>query len=135
MIFSILFPDSINFHYFMDTTERRVWGERRHKDRVTLQIILVFILTRPQNIYTRPCHCIWKIFTRALCKIIYIYTLQQDKCKCKKFGRVSVNDLHIHEIYMQYITGIDPCMHIIWCISLLGMYLVWWEKNCCFSFN
>jgi hypothetical protein len=29
----------------MDTTERSVWGERRPKDRVTLQIILVFSLT------------------------------------------------------------------------------------------
>ncbi len=28
----------------MDTPERRVWGERRPKDRVTLQIILVFTL-------------------------------------------------------------------------------------------
>ncbi len=25
-----------------------------------------------------------------------IYTLQQDKCECKKFGHVSVNDLHSH---------------------------------------
>ncbi len=30
----------------MDTPERRVWGERRPKDKVTLQIILVFTLTR-----------------------------------------------------------------------------------------
>jgi len=28
----------------MDTPERRIWGERRPKDRVTLQIILVFTL-------------------------------------------------------------------------------------------
>ncbi len=33
----------------MDTPERRVWGERRPKDRVTLQIILVFTLTRPNT--------------------------------------------------------------------------------------
>jgi hypothetical protein len=39
----------------MDTPERRVWGERRPKDRVTLQIILVFTL-----IFTRP-----KTFTRG----------------------------------------------------------------------
>jgi hypothetical protein len=31
----------------MDTPERRVWGERRPKDRVTLQIVLVFMLYRP----------------------------------------------------------------------------------------
>ncbi len=34
----------------------------------------------PQNICTRLC-----------------------KCKCKKFGHVSVNDLHLHEIYTPYI--------------------------------
>ncbi len=33
----------------------------------------------------------------------YIYTLQQDKYKCKKLGGVSVNDLHLHWIYMWYI--------------------------------
>jgi hypothetical protein len=34
----------------MDNPERRVWGERRPKGRVTLQIILVFTLTRPKTI-------------------------------------------------------------------------------------
>jgi hypothetical protein len=29
----------------MDIFERRVWGERRPKDRVTLKIILVFTFT------------------------------------------------------------------------------------------
>ncbi len=29
----------------MDISQRRVWGEGRPKDRVTLQIILVFTLT------------------------------------------------------------------------------------------
>jgi len=32
----------------MDTPERRVWGEGRPKDRVSLQIILVFTLTCPK---------------------------------------------------------------------------------------
>jgi hypothetical protein len=45
LIFSISFPDLIKFSYFMDTTERRVWGERKPKDRVTLQIILIFTHT------------------------------------------------------------------------------------------
>ncbi len=31
----------------MDTLERRVWGEKKPKYRVTLQIILVFTLTQP----------------------------------------------------------------------------------------
>jgi hypothetical protein len=34
---------------------------------------------------------------------IYIYTLQEDKCKCKKIGHVTVNDLHLHWIYALYI--------------------------------
>ncbi len=59
----------------MDASEGRVWGERRPKDSVTLQIILVFTLAL--------CECKKKI-----------YTLQQEKCKCKKFGRVSVHHLH-----------------------------------------
>jgi hypothetical protein len=35
----------------MDTPKRRVWGERRPKDKVILQIILVFTLTltRPKS--------------------------------------------------------------------------------------
>jgi hypothetical protein len=59
LIFSISFPDLINFSYFVDTPERRVWGERRPKDRVTLQIILVFTfsLTHPKT-FTGPCKCI-----------------------------------------------------------------------------
>ncbi len=36
----------------MNTPERRVWGERRPKDRVTLQIILVLTLTHPKT-FTR----------------------------------------------------------------------------------
>jgi hypothetical protein len=47
--FSISFPDLIKFPYFMDTPQRRVWGERRAKDRVTLQIILVITLTCPKT--------------------------------------------------------------------------------------
>jgi hypothetical protein len=37
----------------MDTLERRVWGERRPKDKVTLQMILVFTLalTPPKNVH------------------------------------------------------------------------------------
>ncbi len=33
----------------MDTPERKVWGERRPKVRATLQIILVFTVTRPKT--------------------------------------------------------------------------------------
>jgi len=43
--FQHFIPTSNKFHSFMDTPERRVWGERRRKDRVTSQIILIFTLT------------------------------------------------------------------------------------------
>jgi hypothetical protein len=47
--------------------------------------------------------------TLASCKCkMYIYTLQQDKCNCKFFEHVNVNDLHLHIIY----TAIDTHMHI-----------------------
>jgi hypothetical protein len=54
LIFSISFPDLIKFPCFMDTPERRVWGEGRPKDRVSLQIILVFTLTCPKP-FARGC--------------------------------------------------------------------------------
>jgi hypothetical protein len=51
LILSISFPDLIKNSYFVDTPERRVWGERRATHRVTLQIILVFTfsLTHPKT--------------------------------------------------------------------------------------
>jgi hypothetical protein len=49
LVFSISFPNFIKLPYFMDTPERRVWGEKRPKYKVTLQIILVFTLTRPKT--------------------------------------------------------------------------------------
>jgi len=52
LIFSISFLDLIKFPYFMNTPERRVWDELRPKDKVTLQIILVFTLARPKT-FTR----------------------------------------------------------------------------------
>jgi len=48
-IFSISFPDLVKFSYFTDTPGRRVWGERRPKDRVTLQLILAFTFTCPKT--------------------------------------------------------------------------------------
>ncbi len=43
--FQHFIPRFNKISYFMDTPERRVWDERRPKDRLSLQIILVFILT------------------------------------------------------------------------------------------
>ncbi len=47
--FQHFIPRYNKFPYFMDTPGRRVWGERRPKDRVTLQIILVFTLIHPKT--------------------------------------------------------------------------------------
>jgi len=57
LIFSISFSDIIKFPYFMDTLERRVWGERRPKAKATLQIILIFTLACPKTI-TRKFGCV-----------------------------------------------------------------------------
>jgi len=72
------------------------WKEAQREGDFT-NIFCIYTYT-PQNNYMGPCKCIWQIFTRPCVSVIYIYTLQQDKCKCKKFGHVSANDLHI--IYM-----------------------------------
>jgi len=59
----------------MDTPVSRVWGERRHKDRMTLQIILAFTLTCPKT-FTQD---------RVSVKVIYIHC-NRISVKCKKFG-------------------------------------------------
>jgi hypothetical protein len=66
----------------MDTLERRVWGERRPKDPVTLQIILVFTLTH-------DLHTIYIQIYLYMVNVIYIYTLQQIS--------VSVKNLDVQE--------------------------------------
>ncbi len=60
----------------MDTLERRVWGERRPKDRVTLQIILVLTFTCPKSfIQGRVCvfdkYLHWPCASVRVKKIIY----------------------------------------------------------------
>jgi hypothetical protein len=67
LIFSISFPDLIKFPYFMDTPEKQGLGERRLKDEVTLQIILVLTLTQP------------KTFTQGrVSGKVYIYTATEQ---------------------------------------------------------
>jgi hypothetical protein len=59
----------------MDTPKRRVWGERRPKDKVTLQIILVLTLTCPKT-FTRGCVSVFEKYLDGLCvsvSVIYIY--------------------------------------------------------------
>jgi len=84
--FQHFIPISNIFPYFLDTPKRRVWGEQRPKDKVTLQIILVFTLTLP------------KTFTRGHVSVI-------------KFGCVSVNDLYLHWIYTLYIWLLTHARH------------------------
>jgi len=61
LIFSISFPDLIKISLLYGYPLKKGSGERRLKDRVTLQIILVFTLTPPQNIYWGLCKCICQI--------------------------------------------------------------------------
>jgi len=57
----------------------------------------------PQNIYMRPCKCIWQILRWLCVNIFKLIIWQQYMCKCKKFGHVNINDLHLHKIYTLYI--------------------------------
>ncbi len=51
LILSISFPYLIKFPYITNIPKRRVWGERRPKNKVILHIILIFtlILTCPKT--------------------------------------------------------------------------------------
>jgi hypothetical protein len=49
LIFNISLLDLIKFPYFLDTPKRKVWGEKRSKDMVILQIILIFTFTCPKT--------------------------------------------------------------------------------------
>jgi hypothetical protein len=62
----------------------------------------------------------WQIFTLASCKCEKKKTLQHDKCKCKTFGHVSVNDLHLQWIYMSYIL-----LLIFTCTTLVYLTLIY----------
>jgi hypothetical protein len=77
LIFSISFSNLIKFPYFMDTPERTVWGERRPKDRVTSQIILVLTLTCPKT-FIRGRVCVFDKYVYWPCVNasvkIYMYT-------------------------------------------------------------
>jgi hypothetical protein len=101
LIFSISFPDLIKFPYLWIPLKEGFGVKGGPKTRVTLQIILVFTLTFTctscVSVFDKYLH--WP----SISVNIYIYTLQQDKCKCKKFGHVGVNDLHLHWIYTPYI--------------------------------
>jgi hypothetical protein len=61
----------------MDTLERRVWGARRPKDNMTLQIIIVFTFMCPKtftwlSVFDKYLH--WPRVSVYI--YIYIYTLQ-----------------------------------------------------------
>jgi len=52
LLFSISFPDLIKFSYFVvDTLERRVWGERRPKDKGDFRSNFSIYTYMPQDIY------------------------------------------------------------------------------------
>jgi hypothetical protein len=78
LIFSISFSDLIKFPYFVDTHVTRVWGERRRKDRVTLQIILAFTLTCPKTFTQDPVSVFDKYLHWPCVSVKNNTTLQQD---------------------------------------------------------
>jgi len=60
-----------------------------------------------------------------------MYTLQQDKCICKNFGHVSVNDLHLHWIYTLYIQLLTlTCTTLVW-TNICLVYMEWLCKSTC----
>jgi len=71
----------------------------------------------------------WQIFTLALCKSKkIIYTVQQDKCKCKNIWHVSVNDLRLHWIYRPYIrllTLISTTLVRTLKGTVFGIWVIW----------
>ncbi len=87
------------------------WKEAQRQGDFTINFS-IYTYT-PQNIFTGPCKCISPIFTLASGECKNIYTLQQDKCKCKFFWSVSVNHkcftltLDLHTVYM----AIDTYTH------------------------
>jgi hypothetical protein len=64
-----------------------------------------------QNIYMGLCKCIWQIFTLASCKCKNNNIHANNMCKCKKFGNLSVNDLHLHGIFTLYIWLLRHTQH------------------------
>jgi hypothetical protein len=63
LIFCISIPDLINFPYFMDITERKVWGVEMRPFQKTewlydfMNNFKVFYTYTTQNIYTGPYKC------------------------------------------------------------------------------
>jgi hypothetical protein len=89
----------------MDTPERKKgleWKEAQRQGDFTNNFNIYTYTS--QNIYT-GCVSVCDKFLHwpPVSVRKNIYTLQQDKCKCKKLGHVSVNDLHLRWIYTPYI--------------------------------
>jgi len=86
----------MKFPYFMDTFERRVWDERRPKDRVTLQIILVFTLTCPKTFTQGHVSVIDKYlhWLHVIVSVIYIYIYIYIYIHCNMIS-VSVKKLDV----------------------------------------
>jgi len=143
LIFSISFPDLINFlTLWIPLKEGFGWKEAQRQGDFSNNFSIYTYTS--QNIYTGLCKCMWQIFTLALCKCkvidplkrnwaihIYIfqYTLQQDKCKCEFFLTCKwfTLILNLHAVY----TAIDTYTHNTnWypcsdAQSSLGSFFIW----------
>jgi hypothetical protein len=78
LIFSTSFPKLTKFPYFMNTTDWRVLGGTRPKDRVTLQIILVYTLTLDLHaIYTAIDTYMHNAGSNRCCESMWFVVLNQ----------------------------------------------------------
>jgi hypothetical protein len=91
-------------------------------------MILVCTFTHPHKTITWGCVGVFDEYLHWPCVSvkIYIYTLQQDKSKCKKIECVTVNDLHLHEVYTPYIWLLT-----LTCTSLVETRLMACYNKCC----
>jgi len=111
LIFSISFPRLINFiTLWIPLKEGLRWKEAQRQGDFT-DNFNIYTYTS-QNIYTGCVSVCDKYLHWPRVSVRKkIYTLQQDKCKCKKFGHLSVNDLHLHWIYRSYVRLLRLYMH------------------------
>jgi hypothetical protein len=98
LIFSISFSNLIKFPYFMERTFRG-WKEAQRQGDFTNNFC-IYTYTPPKHLSTRVFdkYLYWPRVNASV--KIYIYTLQQDKYKCKKFEWFTHTlDLHTVCIY------------------------------------
>jgi len=110
----------------MDNLERRVWWQEAQRQGHWTNNFSIYTYTL-QNINTGPCKCMWQIFTIASCKCNKKYLhCNRISVSVIKFGRVNVNDLHLHWIYRSYIWVLTLTRTTLVQINVGSCLLLWW---------